>query len=82
MNRVLESLCCTPEINVTLCVKYSSVKNKKIKHIKVGVSGYYNRSWFEKLIILATQISVFSYMINLKIKQQESDNYFYCESPK
>ena len=34
MCRKVESLCCTPETNITLCVNYTDKKlKKKIKHI-------------------------------------------------
>ena len=33
MHRIAESLCCVPEINVTLCVDYTNNKNKKTIYI-------------------------------------------------
>ena len=47
--RVVESLCCTPEANLTLCVNYTSIKKKlpKLFHINgdflkdVNVKQYY-----------------------------------------
>lgn len=48
--------------------------------LKVELNSYWNWSWFGKLITLATQVFIFSYVINVNIKQQENEKYFFIVS--
>lgn len=48
--------------------------------LKVELNSYWNWSWFGKLITLDTQVFIFSYVINVNIKQQENEKYFFIVS--
>ena len=48
--------------------------------LKVELNSYWKWSWFGKLITLDTQVFIFSYVINVNIKQQENEKYFFIVS--